>query len=909
VRLLAFAVLTLAISCCAFGQAYSIQTFAGGGMPVNVPGTSTSLHSPNAVAVDGAGNVFISDQGLNAIFRLDAATGVLTVAAGNGTYGDSGDGGPATSAQLANPYGVAVDAAGNLYIAQQSYPRIRKVSNGVITTVAGTGTYGFSGDNGPAVNAQLSGPTGVAVDAAGNLYIADVGSRRIRRITNGVIATVAGNGATGYSGDNGPAASAELYYPFGVAVDSAGNLYIADVYNQRIRKVANGVITTVAGNGTQGYSGDNGPAAGAELYYPFGVAVDSAGNLYIADTDNNRIRKVANGVITTVAGSGGYGLGGDQGPATSAQLTSPIGAAVDASGSLYIADQANLRVRKVANGVITTVAGGGSVADDNRPATSAQLFQPQGVAADSAGGVYIADTHDYRVRKVANGVITTVAGGGGAAGDNGPATSAQLLGPIGVAVDSAGNLYIADGWRIRKVSNGAITTVAGNGTPGFSGDNGPATAAQVEPGALAVDSAGNLYIAEPSIHSIRKVSQGVITTVAGTGTQGYSGDNGPAAAAQLAIPWGVAVDSDGNLYIADSGNHRVRKVSNGIITTVAGSGMNGTWGDNGPATTAQLEDPYGLAVDSAGNLYIADWATDSIRKVSNGMITTVAGNGTFGFSGDGGPAAGAQLYHPQSVAADGAGNVYIADTANNRVRVLTPAPTIGAVTNAASNLSGAVSPGEIVALYGSNIGPAQLVTAAPGASGSYGTQVANTSVSFNGIQAPIIYAGAAQTAAILPYGITGSAAQATVTYQGLTSAAFSVPVASSAPGIFTYDSSGQGPAAAVNQDGVTVNTAATPTKIGDIISLYATGEGQTTPAGVDGKPASVPYPQPNLTVTATVGGQNAQVKYAGGAPGEVAGLMQVNVQIPAGIATGDAVPVVLRVGSASSQGGVTIAVR
>jgi uncharacterized protein (TIGR03437 family) len=214
-----------------------------------------------------------------------------------------------------------------------------------------------------------------------------------------------------------------------------------------------------------------------------------------------------------------------------------------------------------------------------------------------------------------------------------------------------------------------------------------------------------------------------------------------------------------------------------------------------------------------------------------------------------------------------------------------------------------------VVLYGSGIGPAQLVKAAPGSDGSYSTQVANTSVSFNGIAAPMIYTWATQVAAVVPYGITGTTGQVTVTYQGQTSAAFSVPLASSAPGIFTYDASGLGPAAAINQDGITVNTAAIPTRIGDIISLYATGEGQTTPAGVDGRAASVPYPYPDLAVTAMVGFQNAPVKYAGGAPGMVAGLMQVNVQIPAGVQTGNAVPVVLSVGNVSSQVGVTIAVR
>jgi uncharacterized protein (TIGR03437 family) len=328
------------------------------------------------------------------------------------------------------------------------------------------------------------------------------------------------------------------------------------------------LITTVVGNGTQGSSGDNGPATSAQLYLPYGVAVDPAGNLYIADYANNRIRRVTNRVITTVAGSGTQGFSGDNGLATSAQLYNPSGVAVDSAGSLYIADGGNQRIRKVSNGVITTVAGNGvccGFSGDNGPATSAQLYDPTAVAVDSAGNLYIADAGNYRIRTVSNGVITTVAGTGvrGYSSDNGPATSAQLYGPAGVAVDSAGNLYINDGSnRIRKVSNGVITTVAGNpGPPGFSGDNGPATSAGLHnPGGIAVDSAGDLYIADYGNNRIRKVSNGVIATVAGNGTLGFSGDGGPATSAQLNGPTGVAVDTSGNVFIVEPSDARIRQL-------------------------------------------------------------------------------------------------------------------------------------------------------------------------------------------------------------------------------------------------------------------------------------------------------------------------------------------------------------
>ena len=346
-RLFSAAILTLVILCCAFGQTY----------PVNTKGTATIPGPPVSVAVDGAGSLFLVAEELDAVLRLDVTTGVVTPVAGNGTAGFSGDGGLATSAQLNVPSGIAVDASGNLYIAEFLNQRIRKVSNGVITTVAGNGTEGFSGDNGPATSAQLKGPIGVAVDSAGNLYIADSGNNRIRKVSGGVITTVAGNGMRGCCEDDGPATRGLLRFPYRVAVDSTGNLYILDYGNNRIRKVSNGVSTTVAGgSGLAGFSGDNAPAADALLCIPQGLAVDAAGDLYIADRGNSRVRKVSNGVITTMAGNGTAGFSGDNGPATSAQVHLPLGLAVNAAGELYIADNLNGRIRKVSNGVITTVA-------------------------------------------------------------------------------------------------------------------------------------------------------------------------------------------------------------------------------------------------------------------------------------------------------------------------------------------------------------------------------------------------------------------------------------------------------------------------------------------------------------------------------------------------------------------------
>ena len=649
------------------GQTYTISTLAGGRLPVNIPGTSASFPSVSSVAADAAGNVFMTLNVNHVVVRLDATTGMLTLVAGTGASGFSGDGGPAIDAQLSFPSGVAVDGAGNVYILDAGNYRIREVSNGIITTVAGNGTPGSLGDNGSATSAEIY-PRAIAVDSAGNLYIADI-SARVRKVANGLITTVAGT-TPGFSGDNGPATSAQLNVPRALAVDSSGNLYIAD--GNRIREVSNGVITTVAGNGLLGSSGDNGPAINASIEQPQALAVDSAGSLYIAEYGNVAdVRKVTGGVITTVAGIARAGFSGDNGPATSAQFSYPAGVAV-ALGNLYIADMDNGRVRKVSAGVVTTVAGGGLSSIDNGPAANAQLLSPNGVTSDSNGNVYFIDS--YSVRKVSNGVITTVAGNGtpGFISDNEPSSGTPLYFPSGLAVDAAGSLYITEPGRIRKVSNGVITTVAGNGSSGSSGDNGPAVNAQLQfPSGVALDSGGNLYIADGN--RIRKVSDGVITTVAGNGMAGFSGDDGPATSAEFSTLYGastIAVNSEGDLYIADAVNNRVRKVSKGVITTVAGAGGEFP-GDNGPATNALLTHPSRVAVDSAGNLYIIEGNGDRVRKVSNGVITTIAYNPGGVPLGDGGPATGAQ-FKATDIAVDTSGTVYLIDALDLRVRLLTP---------------------------------------------------------------------------------------------------------------------------------------------------------------------------------------------------------------------------------------------
>ena len=893
------------------------------------PATAAYLNFPRGVAVDGAGNLYF-DSG-NLIRKVDA-TGVISTVAGGGS--SLGDGGPAVEAQLNAPEGVALDGAGNLYFADRDNHRIRKVdAAGVITTVAGDGRSGYSGDGGAAVAARLDTPFDVAADGAGNLYIAT--GNRIRKVdAAGVITTVAGAGRSGSGGDGGPAVAAQLDDPEGVAVDGAGNLYIADRDNHRIRKVdAAGVITTVAGSGRFGSAGgDGGAAVAARLWEPSGVAVDGAGNLYIADRRNDRIRKVdAAGVITTVAGDGTEGFGGDGGPATAAQLDGPRGVALDGAGNLYIADTGNHRIRKVdAAGAISTVAG--RELGDGGAATGARLRSPAGVAVDGAGNLYIADPGNGRIRKVdAAGVISTVA---------------QLRDPEGVAVDGAGNLYIADtdSDRIRKVdAAGVISRVAGTWRPfGSIGDGGAATAARLDrPEGVAVDGAGNLYIADTFNHRIRKVdAAGVITTVAGSGEGGFGyggfgGDGGPAVDAQLSRPTGVAVDGAGNLYIADTYNYRIRKVdAAGVITTVAGTGRGGYGGDGGPAVAARLTWPRDVALDGAGNLYIADYWNHRIRKVdAAGVISTVAGDGTEDgsgrgvYGGDGGPATAAQLSGPEGVALDGDGNLYIADTGNDLIRRLTPAPppsiSAGGVGLATQTpLVSRISPNALISVFGQGFAGTRTLKPVIDADGGIAVNLAATCLQIGGKRAPLFVVTPGQINAQVPHDLAPGAAALTVTRGCGTaneqrSAAASATVAAVSPAFFNFVSNldGRNPLVALHGDGPALigapglGAAFTPAEPGEVVTLYGTGFGPTEPAIAAGR---IPGAAARLTnaVAFAVGGiavPAQDVLYAGASPC-CAGLYQFTLRLPADVPDGNA-DVVATVNGVPTPSGPFLTVR
>lgn len=599
----------------------------------------------------------------------------------------------ATSLALGQPGRVALDPAGDVYFtALNSVYEIESGGNAV--RIAGNGRAGFSGDNGPATNAELNSPQGLAIDSAGDVYIADTGNERIRMVSpNGIITTIAGTGVPGSGGDYGDPTQAQLHLPVAVALDSSDNLYIADSANNVVRMIANGIIVPFAGNYIPGYSNDGQSAVIAALYAPTDICFDLNGNLFIADSLNGRIREVSGGIITSVAGPvssipTAYTEGGS---ATATLFTNPRSVAVDTTDNLYVADSDANRIRKItiAKDIINTYVGSGNpgFSGDGGMATSAQINTPTNVVIDASGNVYFVDFGNSRVRQVnSSGTINTVAGNGitGYSGDGGAAESALLHEPSSVAVAPSGVFYISDtnNQRVREVTGGIISTLTGNGTAGYAGDGGAPASGQVNyPGGLAVDGSGNLYIADTVNQRVRKISGGVITTVAGNGTAGNSGNGAAAVNAELDAPVAVAVDGGGNLFIADFNNDVVRKVTAaGVISTVAGNGSPGYSGDGGGAVTAQLKGPVSVAVDGAGNLYIADSGNSVVRKVTpGGLISTYAGNGTLGSSGDGGYATAAQLATPAGVAVDSSGNLYIADSGAGTVRLVNAAGLISTI--------------------------------------------------------------------------------------------------------------------------------------------------------------------------------------------------------------------------------------
>ncbi len=613
--------------------------------------------------------------------------GIVNVVAGNGLLGRTGDGGLAVNASLNTPTSVAVDSAGNIYIGESGGTVRRVTPDGIIKIFAGNDTIGYSGDGGPATQAQLSRPFGLAVDSSGNVYIADTDNHVIRKVAaNGIITTFAGTGKRGFSGDNGPATSAQLNIPTRMVVDAAGNLYIVDLFNNRVRKIAGSTTSTVIGGGTNFSEGV--PAISAASL-PQAVAVDASGNVFIVDGFFVGVRKIdVRGIVNTVAGGTELkGFAGDGGPGLKALFNFGIfsGLAADVNGGILIGDEKNHRVRKLTpDGNVNTVAGNGlyRFSGDGGPASSATLDLPSSVLADAAGNVFISEIGQNRIRKVArDGTISVYAGTGvqGYSGDNGPATQATLSFPSYLTIGPDNNLYFADS------INNAIRKIDGNGTI-TTYVSSPGTHIFDTPQGIAFDGAGNLIIASQFDNRIRVVPPGAATifTIAGTGERGFSGEGVKGTAAVLNKPTGLAF-FNGGVYFCDSGNNRVRRIAAAdlTITTVAGNGQANFSGDGGLATNAALSNPQGLTFDSAGNMYIADSGNYSVRKVTpSGMISTVAGSATsFNFR-TGGPATSLFLLSPTDVSLDSSGNLFIAEEGGERVsEVLVNAPTFQVSTN------------------------------------------------------------------------------------------------------------------------------------------------------------------------------------------------------------------------------------
>lgn len=762
---------------------------------------------------------------------------LISTVAGSGWIGD---GGPATQAILRQPGGVAADGNGNIYIVETGGHRVRKMDrSGAIATLAGTGVAGFSGDGGPAAQAQLASPYGVAADILGNVYIADLGNARVRRVgLDGNITTVAGGGTIDPSPANEgkPGASMRLLAPRNLLADDQLNLYFSDFAGHRVFKLsADGLLTTVAGTGVAGYLGDGGPAAAAQLAFPAGLTIGFDGSLYLADSANHAVRRISNGVITTLVSVG-----------------TPVGLALDVLATLYAAD--------VETGTVLRFPLSGALPSVTIPASD--------VARAPDLSLYFAERAVGIVQRIPLfGSIALAAGGADPArGDGGAATVALLNHPSGVATDASGNLYIADhdNHRVRRVApDGTITALA-------------PTVAWSAPSGVSVDAAGNIYVVDTGVKQVVRI------TPAGTAQL--------VAPHLLTAPVAAVVDAAGNVYLADAaaGNISVVDAAGAVSTLVAnltgphGLALDGAGHlyfteqdaarvqrlDLGSGSLRQLAPgtwsiPRGITVNAAGEVFVADTGRQEIVRVDTaGEVTVIAGTGIPGFSGDGGPAESAQLNFPWDVAIGAGGLLYVADLENDRVRLLTPQTTAPppariSVLNGASLALGPIAPGMLLEIRGTGIPAADA---------------AETIILVNSILVPILAMDDTHIQVQAPPTlVTPDEAQLVIVHQGSIAAMVSVATAAAAPALFPID-----PQA----------VRAAP---GSIVTLYGTGLGLG-----------------DLPVTATIGGVDATVVSLDPSPGYT-GLFRINLSVPASGPAGIAA-VVVTVGGAPSQTGLSFTV-